>query len=105
MTGLAALAIACGVAGLTSFAATIAAPSSRIQARGWAPAELLLYRSNLLGSDLTVEEQAAITGGLSSAIAQGAVVTGVPEPTSWAMLIAGFGLVGAVARRRSAAAA
>ena len=62
------------------------------------------YRT-LLGSDLTVEEQAAITGGLSSAIAQGAVVTGVPEPTSWAMLIAGFGLVGAVARRRSAAVA
>jgi hypothetical protein len=25
---------------------------------------------------------------------------GVPEPTSWAMLIAGFGLTGAVARRR-----
>ena len=25
---------------------------------------------------------------------------GVPEPTSWAMLIAGFGLVGAAARRR-----
>jgi hypothetical protein len=24
----------------------------------------------------------------------------VPEPASWAMLIAGFGLVGAVARRR-----
>lgn len=27
-------------------------------------------------------------------------VGGVPEPASWAMLIAGFGLVGAVARRR-----
>ena len=27
-------------------------------------------------------------------------VSGVPEPTNWAMLIAGFGLVGAVARRR-----
>ena len=27
----------------------------------------------------------------------------VPEPASWAMLIAGFGLVGAVARRRNAA--
>ncbi|OYQ34056.1 hypothetical protein CHU93_02605 [Sandarakinorhabdus cyanobacteriorum] len=30
------------------------------------------------------------------------VVSGVPEPDSWAMLIAGFGLVGAVARRRRA---
>ena len=28
----------------------------------------------------------------------------VPEPASWAMLIAGFGLVGAVARRRHTAA-
>ncbi len=28
------------------------------------------------------------------------VIPGVPEPTSWAMLIAGFGIVGAVARRR-----
>lgn len=28
------------------------------------------------------------------------VVGGVPEPTSWMMLIAGFGLVGAAARRR-----
>lgn len=30
----------------------------------------------------------------------GAGVPGVPEPASWAMLIAGFGLVGAVMRRR-----
>jgi hypothetical protein len=30
---------------------------------------------------------------------------GVPEPASWAMLIAGFGLVGAAARRRRAVAA
>lgn len=31
-------------------------------------------------------------------------VAGVPEPASWAMLIAGFGLVGAIARRRNALA-
>ncbi len=30
---------------------------------------------------------------------------GIPEPTSWAMLIAGFGLVGASARRRRTVAA
>jgi hypothetical protein len=29
----------------------------------------------------------------------------VPEPANWAMLIAGFGLVGAVARRRRTAVA
>lgn len=28
------------------------------------------------------------------------VQTGVPEPASWAMMIAGFGLVGSAARRR-----
>ena len=32
-------------------------------------------------------------------------VTAVPEPAGWAMLIAGFGLTGAVMRRRRAAAA
>ncbi len=32
-------------------------------------------------------------------------VTGVPEPANWAMLIAGFGLVGALMRRRRAVAA
>jgi hypothetical protein len=30
------------------------------------------------------------------------ILTAVPEPASWAMLIAGFGLVGAAARRRRA---
>lgn len=33
------------------------------------------------------------------------VMAGVPEPTSWAMLIAGFGLIGAAARRRRGLAA
>lgn len=32
-------------------------------------------------------------------------VAGVPEPASWALMIGGFGLVGAVARRRRAVAA
>jgi hypothetical protein len=33
------------------------------------------------------------------------ITAAIPEPASWAMLIAGFGLVGAVARRRAGAAA
>ncbi len=33
------------------------------------------------------------------------VVGGVPEPASWAMMIAGFGLIGATMRRRAAVAA
>ncbi len=36
---------------------------------------------------------------------QGVALAPVPEPTSWAMLVAGFGLVGLAARRRSVAAA
>ena len=35
----------------------------------------------------------------------GAVTPGVPEPASWALMIAGFGLVGASMRRRRAAVA
>ncbi len=35
----------------------------------------------------------------------GSVTPGVPEPASWAMLIAGFGLVGAAQRRRTSAVA
>ncbi len=60
-----------------------------------------------LGDDLAPEVQAQVTAGLASAIAQGAPIDvigspgSVPEPSSWAMLIAGFGLVGALARRRA----
>ena len=44
-------------------------------------------------------------GNFGTFIAEPATVAVVPEPASWAMLIAGFGLVGAVARRRRAAVA
>ena len=40
------------------------------------------------------------SAGVIQAFAANANPVGVPEPASWAMLIAGFGLVGAVARRR-----
>ena len=70
---------------------------------GWADASATFTAR--LGDDLTVETKDALTVSLASAISQGAVVTGVPEPTSWAMLIAGFGLVGATLRRRRAALA
>ena len=46
------------------------------------------------------------TGANSAFLGVGDVaIAGVPEPTSWAMLIAGFGLVGAAMRRRVALAA
>ena len=63
-----------------------------------------------LGDDLPTEVRDELTLSLASAIDQGAPIAvigtpgGVPEPASWAMLIAGFGLVGAVARRRAALA-
>jgi hypothetical protein len=58
-----------------------------------------------LGDDLSVDQQAVLTTSLTSAIAGGASVAGVPEPTSWAMLIIGFGLTGAAVRRRRAVVA
>ena len=58
-----------------------------------------------LGDNLAPEQKDAISTSLQSAISQGAVVTGVPEPAGWAMLIAGFGLTGAAMRRRRAVAA
>ena len=50
-----------------------------------------------------VNEPGSFTVGYTS----GGVMSGlaVPEPASWAMLIAGFGLVGAVARKRRLAIA
>ena len=42
---------------------------------------------------------------LSVGSAPSPVAAAVPEPASWAMLIAGFGLTGAVARRRRLARA
>ena len=60
---------------------------------------------------------ADISGGLPTFVSQSGEAGGwfaqsitpgipaVPEPASWAMLIAGFGLVGAVARRRRTAVA
>ncbi len=42
---------------------------------------------------------------VSGAAAINAPVSGVPEPSTWAMLVAGFGLVGFASRRRKAAVA
>lgn len=39
---------------------------------------------------------------VSSAIGRGTVITPIPEPTTWALMIAGFGLVGGALRLRRA---
>jgi hypothetical protein len=48
-----------------------------------------------------------VTGGANGCACVGAVsfdATALPEPDSWALMIAGFGLTGAVSRRRRALA-
>lgn len=53
------------------------------------------------GFVLTTRESGfGFIGGDGQGYRLNTLVGGVPEPESWAMLIAGFGLVGAVARRR-----
>ena len=66
---------------------------------GW----LTITGLNLTGNSHTVQFNQANNGWLfvSEVTFAGSVV---PEPASWAMMIAGFGLVGAAMRRRLAAA-
>jgi hypothetical protein len=57
------------------------------------------------GGGSYISDDAIFVSGLSGANRGNGYVTiellaGVPEPRSWAMMIAGFGLVGAAARRR-----
>jgi len=58
------------------------------------------------GNRISITTSTIGDGIPQSGLQQIGVATGgaIPEPASWAMLIAGFGLVGAVARRRATAA-
>jgi PEP-CTERM motif len=55
---------------------------------------------------LTIDNASNVSGGLPSLFNGSAIgefsfsIAGVPEPETWAMMIIGFGLIGAVARRR-----
>ena len=81
--------------------------------------QLMAQRSGvLLGANVLVgngrvpsfsiaNEPGLTSGGIlpPPVLASGGPLATVPEPASWALLIAGFGLVGAVARRRRVATA
>jgi hypothetical protein len=56
------------------------------------------YQSNVIY--FGYDDQASNPDGDYDDFIVRATVTGVPEPATWAMLIAGFGLVGFAARRR-----
>lgn len=49
--------------------------------------------------------QLQTSNGSGDRLAVTSIAPGVPEPASWALMVAGFGLVGAAARRRKAALA
>lgn len=53
-------------------------------------------------TDLKVDFPTAYSFDLTSVSYAGAVAGAVPEPASWALLVAGFGVVGAAGRRRRA---
>lgn len=50
--------------------------------------------------EVTSNYGSSITSGLSEVQFFGNAVTGVPEPSTWAMMLIGFGAVGASTRRR-----
>lgn len=67
----------------------------------------LVYNSNGFPSkDIVVDRVYAVrTNDAATVFVPQTTVTAVPEPSTWAMLFAGFGLVGFAARRRRSAVA
>lgn len=76
---------------------------------GWIKAEYTIDTAGTykLAFGVTNSIDSAFDSALAwnGAVIGNTVIDPVPEPQSWAMLIAGFGLVGAAARRRRAVAA
>jgi hypothetical protein len=102
---------------LVSALVTIGANSAQVAATGFGPACTAFLCNDKLVLPGSLSSLATNSFTLSNFVAQGSfsgftalgevVVVGngadvVPEPASWAMLIAGFGLVGAAMRRRAA---
>jgi hypothetical protein len=74
----------------------------------WCIGDLTVGAITAISSNANINNFGApTTGGYAGVVPYIQLVDGstgaVPEPQSWALMIAGFGLVGAVARRRAAA--
>lgn len=98
---------AAGAPTITNFAGALTVSGNRIS--GFAPFALLPSRGfaaeDYVYSLWSRQRVNPTVDGLNSEIADllpgtGGFAAAVPEPASWAMLIAGFGLAGAVQRRR-----
>lgn len=114
--GAALAGTAAGVAHATTYAGTTTPAPAGFAAMS--NVELMALRSGvpvppdvLAGNDRTpgfglANEPGLTSGGfVPSDLTSGGPLAGVPEPAAWMMLIAGFGLVGLVTRRRKAAVA
>lgn len=62
-------------------------------------------QNGLMKVTLALTDESGGTESVSALAKLGAGVAGVPEPATWAMMIFGFGLVGATLRRRHSATA
>ncbi len=69
---------------------------------GWMQ-ETMTFTAQNSSDTLTFLAFGTPNGGPPFTLLDGVSLAEVPEPSSWAMLIAGFGMIGAAARRRRAA--
>lgn len=69
--------------------------NATVVSSGWYDVSFLFNTGQYPSKDVVIDQVYIIASSDG-----GTIIPGVPEPTTWAMLIAGFGLVGAAARRR-----
>jgi hypothetical protein len=69
---------------------------------GYMPGTLSAYIDPMItfGPDIDISQYTLSVGGVDSPLISGAGAGGVPEPAAWAMMLVGFGGLGAVLRRR-----
>jgi hypothetical protein len=69
---------------------------------GWGNAQYYDSGPTLYRTGPTADWQNAVTDGGFATYMDRSFAPAVPEPASWAMMLAGFGLIGSIARRRMA---